>query len=119
MTNRRLCKKVLEEHFKIPFKRTTINGSVIDFFNKDLKIGLVYNSIHHYIYSQKFHKTYCKFIADKGRDEIRWETCRDAGIKLVTIPNSIECFPGRIRRSLAIPNDCRCLSCLYKQSSYK
>ena len=30
MANRKLCKKVLEEHFKVPFKRTTINEHVID-----------------------------------------------------------------------------------------
>ena len=112
---RKLCKKVLEEYFKVPFKRTTINGFIIDFYNKDLKIGLVYNSVHHYLYSLKVHKTYCKFISDRGRAEVRWGTCCEAGIKLITIPHYVECIAGEMMKELEIVNECECSSCF----SYK
>ena len=112
MANRKLCKKVLEEHFKVPFKRTTINEHVIDFYNKDLKIGLVYNSIHHYEYSPKFHKTYCKFIELQRRDKLKRKACREKNIELITISYDEMCVVGWIRERLKIPNDCSCLSCL-------
>ena len=109
---RKLCKEVLEEHFKVPFKRTMIDGFIIDYYNKDLKIGIVYNSIHCYLYSPKFHKTYRKFTADMNRSKARWETCRLAGIKLATIPYHVKCITGRVRNSFEIPNDCQCHDCL-------
>ena len=109
--NRNLCKKVLEEHFKVSFRRTMVNGYVIDFYNKDLMIGLMYNSIHHYKYSPKFHKTYSKFVASRNRDKLLRKACRMMDITLITIPYDIMCVLGTIRRKLGIPNDCRCLSC--------
>ena len=118
MTNRKICGKVLEAHFKVPFKRTTINGHVIDFYNKDLMIGLVYNSIHRYKFSSKFHKTRCHFLVYKNEYELRREACREAGIKLITATYNTSCFPGLIRRSLAIPNSCKCPRCLAVQSIY-
>ena len=111
--NRNLCKKVLEEHFKVPFRRTMVNGYVIDFYNKDLMIGLMYNSIHHYNYSPKFHKIHSKFIASQNRDILRREACLMMGIKLITIPYDVVCVVGTIKRRLMISNDCRCRDCLY------
>ena len=109
--NRNLCKKVLEEHFKVSFRRTTIGGYEIDFYNRRLMIGLMYNSIHHYKYSPKVHKVYSKFEALHYRDRQLRKACRMMDITLITIPYDIMCVLGTIRRKLGIPNDCRCLSC--------
>ena len=110
--NRNLCRKVLEEHFKEPFRRTMVNGYAIDFYNKDLMIGLMYNSIHHYKYSPKFHKVYSKFVASQNRDKLRRKTCNMMGIKLITIPYNTECVEGTIKERLEISNDCQCLGCM-------
>ena len=45
--NRKLCKWALEDHFKVPFKKSSINGLSIDFYNRELMIGVVYYSVHH------------------------------------------------------------------------
>ena len=112
MTRRSLCKGVLEEHFKVPFKRTMVNGYVIDFYNKDLMIGLMYNSIRHYKYSPKFHKEYRKFATLQCRDKLRERACRTMGIVLYTITYDVECVVGMMKRKLDIPNDCCCRECL-------
>ena len=118
MTNRKICKKVLEAFFKVPFKRATINGHVIDFYNENLRIGLVYNSIHRYKFSFKFHKTRCHFLVYKNECELRSEACHEAGIRLVTVSYNTKCFPGLIRRRLGIPNSCKCSRCLAVQPLY-
>ena len=118
MTNRKICGKFLETFFKVPFKKTTIDGYVIDFYNENLRIGLVYDSIHRYKFSYKFHKTRCHFLFYKNECELRNKACREAGIRLVTMPYNTKCFPGRIRRCLAIPNSCKCARCLAIQPLY-
>ena len=118
MTNRKICRRVLEDYFDVPFKSKTINGHTLDFYNEDLRIGLVYNSIHRYKFSSKFHKTRCHFLAYKNEPELRSEACRDVGIKLVNVSYNTKCFPGRIRRCLAIPNRCKCVRCLAVQPLY-
>ena len=118
MTKRNLCKKVLEEHFKVPFKRTMVNGYVIDLYNKDLMIGLMYNSIHHYKYSSKVHKEYSKFLTLQCRDKLRKKACNLMGIELHIIPYDIECVVGMMRRRLVIPNDCCCRECLLYDSMW-
>ena len=74
------CKRVLEQHYKVPFKRSLD----LDFYNKDLMVGLQYNSIHHYKYSSNFHKTYRKFVETKEKDIRRKQMCKEMGIELIT-----------------------------------
>ena len=111
MANRRLCQKIIEEHFELPFKRATLGRYKIDFYNWRLRIAVVYKSIHHCKYSPKFHKTYSKFVATCFRDREIEEFCRMNDITLITISYNAWCVLGIIRRKLGIPNDCRCLSC--------
>ena len=113
MTNRKICRRVLEDHFDVPFKSKTIIGHVIDFYNEDLRIGLVYNSIHRYKFNSKFHKTRCHFLAYKNECELRSKACCDVRIKLIVVSFNTKCFPGLIRRRLGIPNSCRCTRCLF------
>ena len=116
MTNRSLCKKFLEDHFKVPFKKTMTNGYVIDLYNKDLMVGVMCNSIHHYKYSPRFHKTYSKFMTLKCKDKLRERDCSIMGIELYTLSYDIECVTGMMRRRLSIPNDCCCRECLLYDS---
>ena len=110
--NRNLCRIVLEKHHEAPFKRTMVNGFTIDFYNKDLKVGLMFNSIHHYKYSSKFHKIYRKFLETQKKDIQRKRMCEGMGIKLISVPYKVECVVGMLRRRLKTPNDCRCTDCL-------
>ena len=110
--NCNLCRIVLEKHHEVPFRRSMVNGFTIDFYNKDLKVGLMFNSIHHYKYSSKFHKVYRKFRETQNRDILRKKMCSEAGIKLISIPYNVECVIGMLRRRLKTPNDCRCCDCL-------
>ena len=112
MTNRKICRRVLEDYFGVPFKSKTINGHTLDFYNEDLRIGLVYNSIHRYKFSFKFHKTRCHFLTYRDECEKRSKACHEAGIKLIVVTFNTKCFPGRIRRALEIPNKCKCERCI-------
>ena len=109
--NRNLCKIVLEKHYEVPFRRTMVNGFTIDFYNKDLMVGLMYNSVYHYKYSSKFHKIYRKFKETQNRDILRKKMCEGMGIKLISIPYNVECVIGMVRRRLKAPNDCCCTDC--------
>ena len=121
MTNRKICQRVLESVFKVPLKKTTINGHTLDFYNKDLKIGLAYNSIHRYKFSSKFHKTWRHFLFYKNEPELRTEACREAGIKLIVIPFNTGCILRVVSRVLEIPNTCKCERCspFVKYKKYK
>ena len=106
------CRRVLEQHYKAPFRKTSINKFSIDFYNKDLKVGLMFNSIHHYKYSPKFHKVYRKFKETQREDIQRKEMCKEAGIRLISVPYNSSCVVGMLSRRLKIPNDCPCCDCL-------
>ena len=110
--NRDQCRQILEQHYKAPFNRSTVNKFSIDFYNKDLMIGLQYNSVHHYKYSPKFHKIYRKFKETQRKDTQRKEMCKEAGITLISIPYNTPCIPGTLRKILKISNDCCCYDCL-------
>ena len=111
---RRQCKQVLERTFKVPFRRSSINNLSIDFYNSSLMIGLQYNSKHHYEYSPKFHKkSYTKFRDIQREDLLRKQMCKEAGIKLISIPYNTPCIPGRIGRILGSPLLCLCGDCTY------
>ena len=111
MANRKICQWTLEDHFKVPFKKSSINGLSIDFYNRELMIGVVYYSVHHLKYSSKVHKIHRKFRETQERDQRRKEAAKKAGITLITIPYNTMCVAGSIRRKLKIPNDCRCFRC--------
>ena len=95
-----MCKIVLEKHYEATFKRSTVNNFTIDFYNKDLMVGLQYNSIHHYKYSSKFHKVYRKFKETQKKDAQRKQMCKEMGIRLICIPYNTACVVGTLRRRL-------------------
>ena len=111
MTNRKICGKTLESMFKVPFKKTKIGDHTLDFYNKDLKIGLMHSSIHRFKFSCKFHKTYRHFLFYINEPNICREACLEMGIKFIIVPYFSRCVYGRINRQLRVPNTCDCLDC--------
>ena len=111
MAKRSLCQKILEDHFGTPCKAATLGRYKLDFYHWSSRVARVYNSVHHYKYSTKFHKTRSKFEATRFRDRQIREFCEFNRITLITVPHDAPCVLGLIRRRLGIPNDCRCLSC--------
>ena len=107
---RQQCKRVLEQHYKVSFRRSSINSLSIDFYNSSLMIGLQDNSVHHYI--PKFHKSYSKFVKTQREDVQRKQMCKEAGIRLICIPYNTPRVPGRLSRILKNPNKCSCEDCL-------
>ena len=111
MTNRKICGKILGSIFKVPFKKTTINGHTLDFYNKYLKIGLLYNSIHRYEYSYKFHKTRRHFLFYENEPKLCCEACLEMEIKLIVVPYNSLCVLRSINKGLGIPKNCNCRRC--------
>ena len=111
MTSRKICGKTLESMFKVPFKKTKIGDYTLDFYNKNLKIGLVYSSIHRFKFSYKFHKTYRRFTFYENEPILCREACSQLGIKLIIVPYFTRCVYGRINRQLKVTNTCDCLKC--------
>ena len=111
MAKRSLCHKILEDHFEIPCKAAILGPYRLEFYHWGSRVAMVYNSIHHYKYSVKFHKTHSKFKAMQHRDRMIREFCVFNEITLITVPHDAPCVLGLIRRRLGIPNDCRCRSC--------
>ena len=111
MAKRNLCHKILEDHFGTPCKAAILGRYKMEFYHWGSRVAMVYNSIHHYKYSTKFHKTRSKFEATRFRDRQIREFCEMNRITLITVPHDAQCVLGLIRRKLGIPNDCRCLSC--------
>ena len=111
MTNRKICGKTLESMFKVPFKKTKIGDHTLDFYNKDLKIGLMYSSIHRFKFSCKFHKTYRHFVFYSNESSVCREACLELGIKFIVVPYFSRCVFGRINRQIKVPNTCGCLDC--------
>ena len=61
----------------------------IDIFNSDLRIGVEYNGIQHYKFSEFFHKKIEDFEKRKKDDEIKKILCQNNGINLIIIPYTI------------------------------
>ena len=116
---RQHCKQVLERHFKAPFRKGSINGFNIDFYNSSLMIGLQYNSVYHYKFSLAFHKTYTKFKETQKKDILRKQMCKEAGIRLISIPYNVGCVSGTLGRMLGKADDCRCSECLITREAVR
>ena len=111
MAKRNLCHSILNDYFKKPSKAVVLGPYKIEFYHWGSRVAMVYNSIHHYKYSVKYHKTYDNFKAMQHRDRKIREFCTFNQITLITVPHYTSCVQGLIRRKLGIPNDCRCSSC--------
>lgn len=95
----RICKEVVEELFRKPFRKIrpnflrnqkTRSNLEIDIFNDELQLGIEYNGKQHYEYTPYFHKDYQAFLDQKERDEMKYSKCKERGINIIIVPHTIK-----------------------------
>lgn len=94
-----ICCEVMQKIYGKPFNSVRLNclknpetgcNLEIDCYNDELKLGVEYNGVQHYIFPNKFHRTKEDFIAQVRRDQYKVEACERAGIYLITVPYNVE-----------------------------
>jgi hypothetical protein len=89
---------VFENIFQVPFKSVRppflkyIHGKnlELDGYNADLNIAFEYQGIQHRQFTPLFHKTYSDFQKQLARDEWKHQKCKERGIRLLCIPDTIK-----------------------------
>jgi hypothetical protein len=107
------CRRVLQYLFKRPFHkarpdflRNPVTGGnfnlELDCFDPELKIAVEYNGVQHYKYVPYFHKNKEAFLNQKYRDTLKGKMCKEHGVTLITVPNTIklEDIKGFIEKEL-------------------
>jgi Ca2+/Na+ antiporter len=93
------CRIILENLFKLPFVSVrpdflkydkTGKNLELDMYNPDLKLALEYDGIHHRKFTEFFHKTEQDFIDQQERDQFKEEKCKDLGIILIRVPDTVK-----------------------------
>ena len=95
------CRKVLEEIFKVPFKKARpdfLNNPVtggdfnleLDCYSPDLNLAVEYNGQQHYKFIPFFHKNKESFYNQKYRDELKRRMCKDNMITLIEVPYTVK-----------------------------
>lgn len=95
------CRRVLQYLFKKPFYkarpdflRNPVTGGnfnlELDCYDPELKIAVEYNGIQHYQYTPYFHKNKEAFLNQKYRDDMKRRICRENGIILIEVPNTVK-----------------------------
>lgn len=93
------CRVILENLFKIPF--TTVRPDFLrydktgknlelDMYNPDLMLALEYDGVHHRKFTEFFHKTHQDFDEQQERDKYKEERCRELGITLIRVPDTVK-----------------------------
>lgn len=107
------CRRVLQYLFKKPFNterpdflRNPVTGGnfnlELDCFDRGLKLAVEYNGVQHYKFIPFFHKNKEAFLNQKYRDDMKRRMCRDNGIILIEVPNTVnlEDIKGFIEKEL-------------------
>jgi hypothetical protein len=107
------CRRVLQYLFKRPFNkdrpdflRNPVTGGnfnlELDCYDPELKIAVEYNGVQHYQYVPYFHKNKEAFLNQKYRDQMKRQKCREQGIVLIEVPNTVklEDIKGYIEKEL-------------------
>jgi hypothetical protein len=103
----RLCKQAIEEitgkifHCIRPdFLKNPETGRnlELDLYNDELKIGLEYQGVAHYLYPNPFHKTREEFINAIRRDQFKVNTCDANGVYLISVPYNVPLNLEEIKR---------------------
>lgn len=95
------CRRVLQDIFKRPFNNDRpdiLNNPVtgggnnleLDCYCPELRLAVEYNGVQHYKYVPYFHKNREAFLNQKYRDELKRRMCRDNGITLIEVPNTVK-----------------------------
>lgn len=90
-----LCSRIMEEIYGKAFTKIrpeflknpeTNHNLELDCYNDELKIAVEYSGYQHYVFPNRFHKTYDEFIKQVRRDQFKVEMCDRNGIYLITVP---------------------------------
>jgi len=93
-----LCKKAIEDIYGKPFYTVrpaflknpeTGRNLEIDIYNDEIRLGVEYNGISHYVFPNPYHKTYNDFINQIRRDQYKLETCDRNGVYLISVPYTV------------------------------
>ena len=93
------CRIILENLFKMPFVSVrpdflkydkTGKNLELDMYNADLKLALEYDGIHHRKFTEFFHKSEQDFIHQQDRDQFKEEKCKELGIILIRVPDTVK-----------------------------
>jgi very-short-patch-repair endonuclease len=98
----KICQKIIEEIYpnnkfqKIRpnwLKNTDTNKNMeLDIYCNELKIAIEYNGKQHYEYIEYFHRNENNFNKQCERDKLKNELCIKNGIKLITIPYTLNSY---------------------------
>ena len=94
------CRRVLQYLFKKPFTnqrpdflRNPVTGNYnleLDCYDSDLRLAVEYQGQQHYKYIPYFHKNKEAFLNQKYRDELKRRMCRENGVTLIEVPNTVK-----------------------------
>jgi hypothetical protein len=94
----RNCCQIMEEIYGKPFScarplwlKNPETGGVleIDCYNDELKIGVEYNGIQHYVYPNIYHKSLIEFKNQVRRDQFKLKKCEENGVYLISVPYNV------------------------------
>jgi hypothetical protein len=98
------CRIIFENFFDKPFVKcrpdflrhaSTNRNLELDGYNASVRtplgrgLAFEYNGSQHYAYSPRYHKSVEDFDDQQRRDALKERLCHDAGVLLVSIPNTI------------------------------
>lgn len=96
--NERECRRVVEEIFNDYFPTVRLDAFKnpktgknleLDMFNKNHKLALEYQGMQHRAYTPFYHKSEKDFFAQMERDEFKKQRCRELGIDLICVPDTV------------------------------
>ena len=94
----KICAEVMEGIYGRKFKRVrpdflrnpeTGQNLEIDCYNDELKIGVEYNGIQHYVWPNYTGSTKDEFIQQLRRDKFKVDACDQNGVYLITVPYTV------------------------------
>ena len=101
------CKSYVQRLFKRSFTKIrpdflkdpkTKRNLELDLYNDSLKLGIEYNGIQHYEYTERFHKNYSDFSKQKARVALKKQLCKENGVTLIVVPYVVDCIPSYLLR---------------------
>jgi hypothetical protein len=94
-----MCCKIMEQIYDKPFTRVrppflknpeTGYPLEIDCYNAELKIGVEYNGVQHYVFPNFTNCSYEDFLKTVRRDQFKRTECDRNGVYLITVPYTIK-----------------------------
>ena len=97
------CRLIFQSIFKrkkFPKVRNPKTNRCLELDGYNHKLKLRYDGYQHYIYPNKFHKSYKQFLYQKYRDRLENRLCRRNKVTLIRIRYNISNIEGYIKKRL-------------------